>query len=72
MTLDNVSAGKYVVSITNVLGQKVSEQTISHEGGSATHAISISNTLAEGMYNVSIMEANSKQVVHQTNLSVQP
>ena len=70
--MDNVASGKYVVSITNVLGQKVSEQTISHEGGSATHAIAIHNTLAAGMYSVTIHEANSKQLVHQSTLSVQP
>ena len=70
VSMDNVVAGKYVVSITNVLGQKVSEQTISHEGGSATHAISIHNTLAAGAYSVTISEAASKQVVHQNSLII--
>ena len=70
--LANVVAGKYTVSIYNALGQRVSGQTISHTGGSATHAISIDNVLAAGVYSVTISEANSKQVVHQTNLSVQP
>ena len=72
LTLDNVSAGKYIVSIYNALGQRVIAQTISHTGGSATHAISTSNTLAAGVYSVTISEAGSKQIVHQTNLSVQP
>ena len=70
--LANVVAGKYTVSIYNTLGQKVNEQTISHTGGSATHAISINNVLAAGVYSITISEANSKQVVHQSNLSVQP
>ena len=70
--LANVVAGKYTVSIYNALGQRVGEQTISHTGGSATHAISIDNSLAAGVYRVTISEANSKQVVNQSNLSVQP
>ena len=70
--LGNVVAGKYTVSIYNALGQKVSEQTISHTGGSATHAIRINNALAAGAYSVAISEAGSKQLVHQSTLSVQP
>ena len=69
--LGNVVAGKYTVSIYNALGQKVSEQTISHAGGSATHAISINNALADGAYSVTISEAGSKQLVHQNSLIVE-
>ena len=72
VSLGNVAAGKYVVSIYNVLGEKVNEQTISHSGGSATHAITINNTLAGGVYSLVIREAGSNQIVHQSNLSVQP
>ena len=72
VSLGNVAAGKYVVSIYNVLGEKVNEQTISHSGGSATHAITINNTLAGGVYSLVIREASSNQIVHQSNLSVQP
>ena len=70
--MGNVASGKYIISIYNALGQRVITQTISHTGGSATHAINIDNVLAAGVYSVTICEANSKQVVHQTNLSVQP
>ena len=72
VSLDNVIAGKYVVSISNLLGQKVLTQTISHNGGSASHALTVNATLAAGVYNVIISEAGSKQVVSQTKLSVQP
>ena len=72
VSMDNLVAGKYTVSIINVLGVKVSEQTINHFGGSATHAITISNTLAAGTYSVTISEVGSKQLVHQSTLSVQP
>ena len=72
VSLNNVAAGKYVVSIYNVLGQKVSEQTISHSGGNGSHAIAISNTLAGGVYSVVVREASSNQLVYKTNLSVQP
>ena len=72
VSLSNVAAGKYVVSIYNVLGEKVVEQAIVHEGGSATHAISIDNTLAGGVYSLVIREASSNQIVHQASISVQP
>jgi len=72
VSLSNVVAGKYVVSIYNVLGQKVNEQTITHAGGNATHALTINNTLAKGIYSVTIREAASNQIVHQTSLSFQP
>ena len=72
VSLTNVASGKYVVSIYNVLGEKVAEQAIVHEGGSATHAITINNTLARGIYSVTIREEGSNQIVHQTSLSVQP
>jgi hypothetical protein len=69
--MDNVVVGKYTVSIYNALGQKVSEQTISHTGGSASHAISINNALAAGAYSVTISEAGSKLLVHQNSLIVE-
>ena len=71
MSLANVSAGKYSVTITNVLGQKVHEAAISHQGGTATHAITVTNTLAAGTYGVTVRDANG-QAVYQSNLSVQP
>ena len=72
VSLSNVNAGKYVVSIYNVLGQKVAEQAIIHNGGSASHAITVNNTLAAGTYKVVIHAEGSNQIVHQTSLSVQP
>ncbi len=72
VALANVAAGKYVVSIYNILGEKVNEQTISHEGGSASHAITINNTLAGGVYSVVVRDAASSQAVYQGKLSVQP
>gem|GEM_PF-543458 len=66
----NVASGKFVVSIYNVLGEKVAEQAISHSGGTATHAITINKNLAAGIYSVTIREAGSNQIVYQTSLSV--
>ncbi len=71
VSLANVSAGKYYVTITNLLGQKVHEAAISHQGGTATHAITVTNTLAAGTYGVTVRDANG-QAVYQSNLSVQP
>ena len=69
--LGNVVAGKYVVSITNALGQKVAEQTITHAGGNGTHTVNIEGSLAKGAYNVVIRNINSKEQVYQSTLSVQ-
>lgn len=70
--MGNVTAGKYVLSIYNTLGEKVNEQTITHMGGSGSHALTINKTLASGTYSVTIREEGSKQVVYQTSLSVIP
>ena len=72
VSLSNVTAGKYTVSITNVLGQKVQVSAISHAGGNASYAITLNNTLAAGTYNVAIRETASGNLVHQLGLSVQP
>ena len=69
--LNNVTVGKYVVSIYNSLGQKVIEQAISHAGGNGTHSLNIESSIAKGVYNVVIQEVNSKEPVFQTSLSIQ-
>jgi len=68
--LGNVVAGKYVVSITNTLGQKVTEQVINHAGGNGTHAIGLGKAIAAGIYNVSILSQESKQTIHSSTLTV--
>ena len=70
VSLSNVGAGKYTVALTNVLGQKVQEAAISHNGGNASHAITVNNTLAAGTYSVTIRESASGKIVNQSNLSV--
>ena len=69
--LGNVVAGKYVVSIYNSLGQKVTEQAIDHAGGNSTHSVNIESSIAKGVYNVVIRNVNSKEQVFQSTLSVQ-
>ena len=71
VSLTNVDAGKYVVSIFNILGQKVTEQAITHNGGSNIHAININNALAAGIYSVAIRKEESGVFVCKTSLSVQ-
>ncbi|MFP5041213.1 T9SS type A sorting domain-containing protein [Parasediminibacterium sp. JCM 36343] len=69
--LENVVAGKYTVSIYNSLGQKVHEEAVSHNGGSAVHGLSISSKLAKGAYTVTITSTDSKQQVYQGGIEVQ-
>jgi endo-1,4-beta-xylanase len=68
----NAIAGKYVLSIYNVLGQKVNEQTISHNGVSDSYAFTLNNTMGSGVYDVAIREESSKKIVYQTSVLVQP
>jgi len=68
--LNNAIAGNYVVSITNALGQKVAGATISHAGGIATHAVTIKQVIAAGVYNVSIRSVDSKQLLSSSTLTV--
>jgi len=68
--LTNALEGKYLLSIYNLLGQKVNEQIIRHSGGSGSYAFTIYNTMASGIYTVSIMEATRKELVYHTNLTV--
>ena len=70
ISLNNVATGKYTIIITNVLGQKIQESAISHTGGNGSHAISINNTIAAGVYSVTIRETASGTIVSQSNLSV--
>ncbi len=73
VTMENVVAGKYTISLYNVLGEKVvSEQAISHEGGNGTYVITIKNTLAAGIYSVIVRDASNNKMIHQTKISVQP
>ena len=68
--LGNVEAGKYVVSITNELGQTVTKETISHSGGVGTHSINIKESIASGVYHVTISSVESKQFINSSTLTV--
>ena len=68
----NNAAGKYTVTINNLLGQKVQEATIVHAGGSGSHAITVNNTLSAGTYRVIIRETTTGRLVFDSNLAVQP
>jgi hypothetical protein len=70
VTFGTIAAGKYTVTINNVLGQRVQEVAISHAGGNGSHAITVNSTMAKGTYSVTIRETASGTIVHQSNLSV--
>ena len=68
--LENWVAGKYKVSVVNVLGQKVVEQRISYVSGIYKFALNMDKMLASNRYTVIIKDENTGQVVFQTALSV--
>ena len=71
LSLTKVAAGKYTVTINNVLGQKVQEVAISHAGGNASHVLTVNSTMAAGTYSITVRDANGETVC-QSNLSIQP
>ena len=71
VAFNSVTTNKYVISITNAIGQKIAEQTINHAGGTSTHSVNIDGTIAKGIYNVVIKDVNNKEQVFKTTLSVQ-
>ena len=72
VSMENLAIGKYAVSIYNVLGEKMIDQTFVHEGGSASFALTINKKLLAGVYTVAIRDVASNKVVGKTMLSVLP
>ncbi|MFP5040329.1 YDG domain-containing protein [Parasediminibacterium sp. JCM 36343] len=70
LQLGNVEKGVYTVSLYNSLGQKVSNKTVQHQGGSATYSIGLGKALASGVYTVSVHNA-SGAATYQASLSVE-
>ena len=68
LSLQNTFIGKYVVTILNAVGQKVSEQQILHTGGNAIYSLSTNLSLVKGAYKVVVKEEGSNQVVYQTTV----
>ena len=68
--LTNIPAGKYLVSIYNVLGEKMNEQSIRHSGGTGSYGLTLNNNLASGTYLVAISEEASKALVYKGELLV--
>ena len=50
----SLDKGRYTLTLTNKLGQKVFSKVIDHAGGSATQTLQIGNTLAQGVYQLKV------------------
>jgi len=57
--LTGVSAGKYTVSLRNMLGQEVHRAVVAHVGGNGQLSIKLSSKLSSGSYTVSVLGATS-------------
>ena len=68
LSLENISNGKYVITLLNSIGQKLSEQSIVHTCGSATYSLSTNLPHVKGAYKVVVKVEGSNQVVYQTTL----
>ncbi len=68
--INDVKTGEYLLSIYNILGQKVTEQIIKHTGGHGTYSFVINPSLNAGNYDVFIRNLNNKQQLFQSIISV--
>jgi len=57
--LTSVSAGKYTVTLRNMLGQEVHRAVVAHVGGNGQLSIKLSSKLSSGSYTVSVLGATS-------------
>jgi hypothetical protein len=57
--LTGVSAGKYTVTLRNMLGQEVHRAVVAHVGGNGQLSIKLASKLSSGSYTVSVLGATS-------------
>ena len=69
--LENWSAGKYKVTVVNVLGKKVAEKEIINNGIIGNYALIVDNPISSGNYRI-IIRNETGYSVYQTALSVIP
>ena len=67
--LENWSAGKYKVTVVNVLDQKVAEKEIINNGIIGNYALIVDNAISSGNYRI-IIRNETGYSVYQTALSV--
>ncbi len=68
--MSNFNKGKYLVKVTNELGQNVAESTINCLGGLTDYSIDFGN-ISNGLYKVSIRKQGTNQLVGLASLIVQ-
>ncbi len=54
LLMSNLQKGRYTITVTNKLGQKIMNKVIEHAGGSATETIEFSKALAAGVYRLKV------------------
>jgi hypothetical protein len=57
--LTGVSAGKYTVTLRNMLGQEVHRAVVAHVGGNGQLSIKLASKLSSGSYTVSVLGATA-------------
>ena len=68
VSFNNLEAGKYNITVYNMLGAKVVEKSMTHNGGSTVEQLSINSHLAAGTYTVHVSNANG--VSYQSQVEV--
>lgn len=71
LKFDNISSGNYVLNIYNSIGQKVTSKQISHNASDATYNIILDNSVASGLYKVSLLSTTNSKEVYESNLLIQ-
>ena len=67
----NVPTGNYSIVLRNMLGMTISESIIAHDGAANFHTFSLGKAkLASGIYDITILNSESKQMVYTSNIMV--
>jgi hypothetical protein len=57
----NMPAGNYGVRLLSIIGQEIMNQQINHTGGSSTQQLSLSQSLAKGIYQLEIIKPDNSK-----------
>ena len=65
-----VTKGKYTVTLSNILGQQVHSEVITHTGGTATHGVT-TGILAKGVYQLKVISKENNNEIYQASIEVE-
>ncbi|MFM2359607.1 MAG: hypothetical protein RLY16_1600 [Bacteroidota bacterium] len=65
----NEPSGRYIVQLSNVLGQITINKIIEHAGGSSIQSFTLPSQIADGVYQLEIVQPNGQKITQQLILN---